>query len=166
MKSLRFLVVILLALFSQCKSDQKPNIVFILIDDLGWRDLGYMGSEYYETPNIDRLAKEGMIFSNAYANASNCAPTRASLLTGQYTPRHGIFTVQISERGNSEDRRLIPVKNSTEVSLDKISMAEALKPAGYVTAAFGKWHIGHTAKDHGFDTGFDREQTWLWRGPF
>ena len=158
MKSLRFLVVILLALFCQCKSDQKPNIVFILIDDLGWRDLGYMGSEYYETPNIDRLAKEGMIFSNAYANASNCAPTRASLLTGQYTPRHGIFTVHTSERGNSEDRRLIPVKNSTEVSLDKISMAEALKPAGYVTAAFGKWHIGHTAKDHGFDAGFDRDK--------
>ena len=158
MKLFHFLLFITLSLFSQCKSDQNPNIVFILIDDLGWRDLGYMGSEYYETPNIDQLAGRGMIFSNAYANASNCAPTRASLLTGQYPPRHGIFTVQSSERGNSEDRRLIPVKNSTEVSLDKISIAEALKPAGYVTAAFGKWHIGHTATDHGFDTGFDRNK--------
>jgi len=75
---------------------RPPNIVFILIDDFGWKDAGFMGSTYYETPNMDRLAKEGMVFTNAYTNAPNCAPTRASLLTGQYTPRHGIYTVKRS----------------------------------------------------------------------
>ena len=135
---------------------EKPNIVFILIDDLGWKDLGYMGSKYYETPNIDRLAKQGMIFTNAYANAANCAPTRASLLSGQYTPRHGVFTVANPARGKSEDRRLIPIENSREISLDKITIAEALKPAGYVSAAIGKWHVGYSPKEHGFEVGVDR----------
>src|SRR4030042_3391144 len=69
----------------------KPNFVFILIDDMGWKDLGFMGSRYYETPNIDRLAGEGIVFTNAYSNAPNCAPTRACLMSGQYTPPHGIY---------------------------------------------------------------------------
>jgi len=69
---------------------KRPNIIFIMADDMGWRDAGFMGSLYYETPNIDKLAGQGMVFTNAYANAANCAPTRASFLTGKYTPRHGI----------------------------------------------------------------------------
>ena len=91
--------------FSNSSAQEKPNIVFIFIDDLGWTDLGYMGSAYYETPNIDQLAKQGMIFTNAYANAANCAPTRASLLSGQYAPRHGVFTVANPARGESKDRQ-------------------------------------------------------------
>ena len=67
-----------------------PNIVFIFIDDLGWRDVGCYGSKYYETPNIDKLAAEGTVFTSAYANAPNCAPSRACLMSGQYTPRHGV----------------------------------------------------------------------------
>ena len=130
---------------------EKPNIVFIFIDDLGWKDVGYMGATYYETPNIDQLAKHGMIFTNAYANAANCAPTRASLLSGQYSPRHGVFTVANPARGESADRRLIPIDNSRKISLDKITIAEALKPAGYVSAAIGKWHVGNDAKEEGFD---------------
>jgi arylsulfatase A-like enzyme len=144
----------------------KPNIVFILIDDMGWKDLGYMGSEYYETPNIDRLAREGMIFTQAYANAANSAPTRACLLTGQYTPRHGLYTVGNSDRGKSKERRLIPVINSEEISTDKITINEALKSDGYVTAAIGKWHIGHTPQEHGFDVGFDRTELGYPRGHF
>lgn len=136
--------------------ESKPNIVFILIDDMGWKDLGYMGSEYYETPNIDRFAAAGMIFTQAYANAANSAPTRACLLTGQYTPRHGLYTVGNSDRGEAKDRRLIPVKNTEEVSLNKVTVNEALKKAGYISAAIGKWHIGHNSRDHGFDIGFDR----------
>lgn len=142
----------------QKKSEIKPNIVFILIDDLGWKDVGFMGSEYYETPNIDRLAKGGIIFTQAYANASNSAPTRASLLTGQYTPRHGLYTVANSDRGNPEDRRLIPITNIEEIPADKITINEALRSAGYKTAAIGKWHIGNTPAEHGFDVGFDREK--------
>ncbi|MFO7621537.1 MAG: sulfatase [Bacteroidales bacterium] len=136
--------------------ENKPNIVFILIDDLGWKDVGYMGSQYYETPGIDRLARGGMIFTQAYANASNSAPTRACLLTGQYTPRHGLFTVSNSDRGKAEDRRLIPVINSEEISPDKITINEALKSSGYISAAIGKWHIGLNPIQHGFDIGFDR----------
>ncbi len=141
-----------------CWAQDKPNIVFILIDDLGWTDLGYMGSEYYETPNIDRLANGGMIFTDAYANAANCAPTRASLLSGQYSPRHGVYTVGDPARGNSKDRRLIPIENSRKISLDKITIAEALEPAGYVSAAIGKWHIGNSPSEQGFDFHIDRNE--------
>jgi len=153
-----FTCAFLTGLCCTCKdlAETKPNIVFILIDDMGWKDLGYMGSEYYETPNIDRLAGEGMIFTQAYANAANSAPSRSSLLTGQFTPRHGLYTVGNSDRGEAKYRRLIPVKNQEEISLDKITVNEALKSAGYVSAAIGKWHIGHNSRDHGFDIGFDR----------
>jgi arylsulfatase A-like enzyme len=147
-------------LLMQCDTKPEtiktPNIVLILIDDLGWKDLGYMGSEYYETPNIDKLANQGMIFTQAYSNAANCAPTRASLLTGQYTPRHGVFTVASSERGESAWRRLIPTENNMDVALEKVTIAEALKSKGYVSAAIGKWHIGHSQAEQGFDFAIDR----------
>jgi arylsulfatase A-like enzyme len=97
-----------------------------------------------------------MIFTNAYANAANCAPTRACLLSGQYTPRHGVFTVAKPDRGESEDRRLIPIENSRKISLDKITIAEALKPAGYVSAAIGKWHVADSPQQQGFDVGINK----------
>ena len=133
----------------------SPNFVFILVDDMGWKDVGFIGSEYYETPNIDKLASEGMIFTNAYANAANCAPTRASLLTGQYTPRHGIYTVGSSKRGKSKDRRLIPIENTTILATDHITIAEALKSAGYVSASMGKWHMGNPPTDGPREQGFN-----------
>lgn len=132
----------------------KPNIVFIYIDDLGWADVGFNGSTYYETPNIDQLASQGIIFSQAYANAPNCAPSRASVMTGQYTPRHKIYTVGTSKRGQEEDRRMIPVPNTENLSLHYTTLAEALGDAGYATGHFGKWHLGDTGfhpEDQGFD---------------
>ncbi len=131
-----------------------PNIVLLYIDDLGWRDLGVMGSAYYETPNIDGLAERGMLFTNAYANAPNCAPSRASLMSGQYPPRHGIFTVASAERGEARQRRLVPPENQTHLDLEVVTVAEALKSAGYVTGHFGKWHLGgagYLPTDQGFD---------------
>jgi len=134
---------------------KKPNIVFIMIDDMGARDVGFMGSEYYETPNIDNLAGEGMVFTNAYANAANCAPTRACFLTGQYSPRHGVYTVGNSARGSSSDRRLIPIANDTTLDSHHITIAEALGAAGYVSVSIGKWHMG-TDPDLGpIGQGFD-----------
>ncbi|MCK4293209.1 MAG: sulfatase-like hydrolase/transferase [Planctomycetes bacterium] len=134
---------------------KKPNIVFIMIDDMGARDVGFMGSEYYETPNIDELVGEGMVFTNAYANAANCAPTRACFLTGQYSPRHGVYTVGNSARGSSSDRRLIPIANDTTLDSHHITIAEVLKPAGYVSVSIGKWHMG-TDPDLGpIGQGFD-----------
>ena len=86
---------------SDLSRNQKPNIVFIMADDLGWNDLGYTGSDYHETPCIDYLASEGMIFTNAYSAAANSAPSRACFMSGMYTPRHGVFTVGSSARGTS-----------------------------------------------------------------
>ncbi|MGB2823060.1 MAG: sulfatase, partial [Phycisphaerae bacterium] len=121
---------------------RKPNIIRNFIDDLGWRDVSFMGSKFYETPNIDRLASGGMVFTRAYANAPNCAPTRACLMSGQYTPRNGVYTVGSSERGQSRFRKLIPIKNNTILDAKVVTIAEALKPAGYITASMGKWHLG------------------------
>ncbi|OVE78673.1 hypothetical protein BVY01_04750 [bacterium I07] len=136
-------------------SNKSPNIILIYIDDLGWRDTGFMGSTFYRTPNIDSLAESGMIFTNAYANAPNCAPSRASLMTGLYTPRHGIFTVGSPRRGDSRNRKLIPVPN--EVTLDSgfITLPEVLKANGYKTAHMGKWHLGTGPETGPAAQGFD-----------
>ena len=129
----------------------RPNIVFINMDDLGWKDVAFMGSKFYETPNIDKLAAEGMIFTNAYANAANCAPSRACVMSGQYSPRHGVYTVGSSARGSAKTRKLIPTKNRTDLPDDNVTIAEALKASGYISATMGKWHLGSDPKTQGFD---------------
>jgi arylsulfatase A-like enzyme len=150
-------------LASACgEAASPPNIVFIYVDDLGWRDLGVMGSEYYETPNVDALASQGMLFTNAYSNAPNCAPSRASLLTGYYTPRHGIYTVNSAARGDTRLRRLIPVDNRTDLDTSFVTVAKALQSAGYVTGHLGKWHLGGEGSlptDHGFDWAVGGDQS-------
>ena len=130
---------------------EKPNIIYINIDDLGWADVGINGSTYYETPNIDRLAREGMIFSNGYAAAANCAPSRACAITGQNTPRHGVYTVKNSDRGNTKDRKLIPTKNTQHIKESNLSFGHALKQAGYATVTIGKWHVTKDPLKNGFD---------------
>jgi arylsulfatase A-like enzyme len=129
----------------------KPNIVFMFIDDLGWADLGFMGSEFYETPNIDRLAAGSLVFTDAYACAPNCAPSRACLMSGQYTPRHGIYTVGDPRRGNHRQRKLEPIENETVLGDRFVTIAEALKANGYTTASMGKWHLGADPTTQGFD---------------
>ena len=153
-KSLIGIILFSLAISYQVLAREKstgPNIVLINVDDLGWRDVGFMGSEYYETPNIDALAKEGMIFTDAYAAAANCAPSRACLMSGQWTPRHGIYTVQSSERGKSKDRKLIPTPNTTVIPDDIILLPQVLKSAGYATCHAGKWHLNDDPTTKGFD---------------
>ena len=142
-------------LMAAATQKRKPNIIFILIDDMGWKDAGFMGSHYYETPNMDRLAKEGMVFTNAYSTAPNCAPSRASILTGQYPPRTGIYTVGNSARGKAFRRKLIPIPNKTILDPAKITIAEALKSAGYVSASIGKWHLGDDPQYGPIAQGFD-----------
>lgn len=136
---------------NETKEVQKPNVLFINIDDLGWKDLGYMGNDYHETPNIDKLASEGMVFTNGYAGAANCAPSRACLMSGQTTSRHKIFTVGNSDRGNTKTRRIIPTPNNTTLPDATVTLAEMFKIAGYKTATMGKWHLGEDAKTQGFD---------------
>ncbi len=140
----------------------QPNIVFIFADDLGWKDVGYQGTDFYETPNIDRLAREGMVFTDAYAAAGNCAPSRACLLSGQYTPRHGVYAVTSTERGPKNLMRLLPIPNTVYLAPEMVTMAEALKEAGYATGCFGKWHLnsakvpGTEPGDQGFETVLDQ----------
>lgn len=129
----------------------RPNILLINIDDLGWKDLGVMGSTYYETPNIDRLAAGGMIFSQGYASAANCAPSRAALFSGQYAPRTGVYTVNNSDRGQSIHRKLIPTPNTEYLADSVVTIAEVLQQDGYRTAHVGKWHLGKNPATQGFD---------------
>jgi len=133
------------------KGGSKPNVLFIVVDDLGWNDVGLMGSPWFQTPNTDQLAREGMVFMQAYAGASNCAPSRASLMTGTATPRHGIYTVSPSARGNKKTRRLIPTKNTNFLEDDNPTIGDLFKEAGYVTGMFGKWHLGIDPLSQGFD---------------
>lgn len=138
------------------KNLDKPNIVFIMADDLGWNDLGYTGSDYHETPHIDRLASEGLVFTNAYAAAANSAPSRACLMSGMYTPRHGVFTVSPSARGNRKKRKLIPIENTEDLRADFVTLAEALKAQGYTCGHVGKWHLGDDNDGTGpLSQGFD-----------
>ena len=130
---------------------QKPNFVFVLADDLGWRDLGSYGSAYYETPHIDRLAAQGARFTDAYAAGNSCSPTRASILTGMY-PASTRVTDWIPGRTPPGAKLKIP-KWTNYLRHEETSIAEVLSEAGYATAAIGKWHLGQKgwwAEDHGF----------------
>lgn len=129
---------------------QQPNILFILIDDLGWRDLSCYGSSFYETPVLDRLAQQGLLFTNAYASCPVCSPTRASILSGKYPARLGM-TQWIGGRSHG---RLQDVPYLHYLPHTEISLATTLREAGYQTWHVGKWHLGDSAfypQTHGFD---------------
>ncbi|QZT37573.1 sulfatase [Halosquirtibacter xylanolyticus] len=148
---LKTLIALLMLSSTQIRAEKKPNVIVFLVDDLGYKDLGYTGSSFYETPNIDKVANEGIIFNNGYAGASNCAPSRACLLSGQNTPRHGIYTVKSSERGNVKTRKIIPTPN-TLVLQDKIqTLGNLFSTNGYKTISLGKWHVSNNPLTQGFD---------------
>ncbi|QTD38514.1 sulfatase [Polaribacter batillariae] len=146
---------------------QKPNVVFILADDLGINALNCYGNTLVESPNIDTLFSEGMHFTNGYSNDPTCAPSRASIISGQYVPRHKVY--RVADRYKKDKKTLkamqfLPpeinkVKGSgAGLSLDKITIAEALKSNNYTTSAYGKWHLGKNElqiKNQGFDEGYE-----------
>ena len=119
----------------------KPNVVLIVIDDYGQRDSGCYGSKYHRTPNIDRLAKEGLRFTDAYAACPVCSPTRAALMTGKYPARLNL-TDWLPGRPDRPDHRLKRPAIRMELPLEEVTLAEALKASGYMTAHIGKWHLG------------------------
>ena len=144
---------------------KPPNIVFFLADDLGQRDLGAYGSTFYETPNLDRLAKDGAKFTDAYAACQVCSPTRASLLTGQWPQRTGITDYIGAAKTPQEWKRntkLLPAPYTDRLALDAPTLAKAMKAAGYATFFAGKWHLGPEGwwpEKQGFDInmgGIDR----------
>jgi arylsulfatase A-like enzyme len=143
-----------------------PNIVFIMADDLGWRDVEFAGAEFFETPHIDQLARQGMSFTAAYSGGPNCSPTRACLMTGTYTPRHHIYTPGGRSKGNPKYMRLlVPAIGRKDKALEKqaaaqfpitnsldpkfVCIPEVLGASGYTTARLGKWHLGDDTQ--GFD---------------
>ncbi len=154
-------IATIISAFALAELPAKPNIVFILADDLGWADTLAAPHPFYETPNIDRMQREGMTFTAAYTCGPNCAPTRASLMTGMYTPRHHLYTPGGLSKGEVPLMKLkVPARKAgpkfeTFESLNNyilghwISVAEVLNPAGYTTACFGKWHLGQDTQ--GFD---------------
>lgn len=160
-----FLALFILLFFSCTKKTNKknknrfPNIVFILADDLGMHDLSYTGSKYYETPNIDCIATNGTVFTQGYAASSVCSPSRASIMTGQFTARHGItdwigaFTGASWRKQNHNDK-LLPAEYVNAIPSEAITLPEALKAGGYTTFFAGKWHLGEepsSPENNGFD---------------
>ncbi|MBI1372120.1 MAG: sulfatase-like hydrolase/transferase [Phycisphaera sp.] len=165
-------VVIFAAVLSPARAADKPlNFVLILVDDMGWMDLSCQGSTYYETPNIDKLASQGMRFTDAYAACAVCSPTRAAVLTGRYPARIGVtdwirarfqrggkvYDENPTEYVGGPKNKLLCPPNPFWMELDEVTIAEALKPAGYVSQHIGKWHLGdpgHFPQDQGFDFNF------------
>src|SRR6266850_127950 len=144
------LVAMVSATYGALSTPPKPNIIFILADDLGYADLNCYGSTFYETPNLDRLAAQGMRFTSAYAACPVCSPTRGSLLTGKYPPRFEVTDFI----GGNRTGKLIPASYKNHLELEEVTVAEALKSAGYVTGFIGKWHLGGKGfwpEQQGFD---------------
>jgi len=148
-----YLGILILPACETGKVADKPNIIFILVDDLGWRDVGFMGSQFYETPNLDQLASQGMVLTNAYAACAVCSPTRASIMTGKYPARLGITdwirplywrdtTVILNEYVGDSTRKLLCPPNPYWLDLEEYTIAEMLNQHGYSTAHIGKWHLG------------------------
>ena len=141
---------------TQTQPVSSPNFVFILVDDLGRTDIGVDGSKFYETPNIDQLANSGMRFTDGYATCQVCSPSRASIMTGKYTPRHNITDWIGASTGLNWKRndRILPSEYTHNLPAKDTTLAEAMKQGGYKTFFAGKWHLGSKGshpEDHGFD---------------
>lgn len=149
------LLILLCSSFAVSSSAQGvPNFVLFVVDDLGWRDLGCQGSDYYQTPNIDRLAENGVRFTNAYAACAVCSPTRASILTGKYPARLMLTQWLPAGRWDPDKEKMKEGRFLRQLPLEEITLAEALRPT-HATWHVGKWHLGGLPfsypEQHGFD---------------
>jgi arylsulfatase A-like enzyme len=146
--------VILFFLVASASASEQMNIVLILVDDLGWSDLACYGSDLHETPNVDQLADQGIHFTDAYAASSVCTPSRAALMTGEHPARLHMTVWSEAAKNPPLDKKVIPPVTKANLALEKITLAERLKEAGYLTAHIGKWHLGNAryyAQAQGFD---------------
>jgi arylsulfatase A len=143
------------------KAAARPNVIVILADDLGWADLGCYGSKCHKTPNLDRLAAQGMRFTDAYAACPVCSPSRAALLTGRYPPRYNI-TDWLPGRPDRPDQKLLRPVINQQLPRCETTLADVLKKAGYATGHVGKWHLGGKGslpEDHGFAVNIAGDET-------
>jgi arylsulfatase A-like enzyme len=150
------ILLLLVAVVGNAAELRQPNVVFILADDLGWRDLSVEGSDFYESPNVDRIANEGMRFTRGYASCQVCSPSRASIMTGKYPARLKITDWIGAAAGTDWKRntRLLPAQYQRHLPHDDLTMAEAFRKNGYRTFFAGKWHLGGQGsfpEDHGFE---------------
>lgn len=157
---------LLLVLFSVClisTAESKPNIVFILVDDMGYGDLACYGAPDAKTPNLDQLAAEGVRFTQCYANGAECTPSRTAILTGRYPQRVGGLECAIGTGnvGRYDDAIALAEKKDLGLPADFATLAPGLKKAGYATAVFGKWHLGYEPKFSPLDQGFDEFRGFL-----
>ncbi len=137
--------------------NHQPNILFILVDDLGWADLGYTGSTFYETPNMDKLASTGMVFTDAYAASPVCSPSRAAIMSGKYPARLNLTDYIPGNQfyGPHKNQKLASQPFKLQLDLEEYTLAEAFKDAGYKTFFAGKWHLGEEEKYYPLNQGFD-----------
>lgn len=158
--TVRFFSIMLLCVcfnagFAQTETAKKPNILFILVDDLGYHDLGYTGSRFYETPNIDKLASQSMTFTNAYAASPICSPSRAAIMTGKYPARLNLTDYIPGNRHYGPHTDQLLASHPFRLFLDpkETTIAEAFKSSGYHTFFAGKWHLGEKEypEQHGFE---------------
>ena len=146
---------------SLAQKDSRPNVLFILVDDYGWADVGVYGSNFYETPNIDKLAGRGIKFNNAYTASPVCSPTRASIMTGKYpsktynTDWFGAPQPWNYQNHWTRNKPLVPAAYNPKMELEEYTLAEAFKDAGYKTFFAGKWHLGETEEFWPEKQGFD-----------
>ena len=152
------LISLLLFLLIPIINAEKPHILYINADDLGVMDVSYNNGKF-RTPNIDQLAKDGMVFTNGYAPSANCAPSRACVHSGQWSARHGVYTVGNSDRGASHTRKIIPIKNTVHLPEGTVTMAEVLKAGGYKTIHLGKFHLGKDPLKMGYDVNIGGDHT-------
>jgi len=163
-KLISILFLLLVVLVSCTKQKKQPNIIFFLVDDLGWTDVGCYGSSFYETPNIDALAETGVRFTDAYAACHVCSPTRASILTGKY-PATINLTDWLPGRREFPFQKFSNALINKHLPYEELTIAEALKEVGYSTAIIGKWHLGENPSNpmaHGFDMHIPNNWPWGW----
>lgn len=173
MRSFQALLFASFCLLTVCvhAAAKKPNVIIFLVDDYGWMDASCYGSKFYRTPTVDKLASEGVRFSNGYAACPVCSPTRASILSGKYPARLHL-TDWLPGRGDRPDQKLLKPNIPQEMVLSEVTIAEALKRAGYATGHIGKWHLGGKGflpQDQGFDLnigGDDRGSPWSYFAPY
>jgi len=140
---------------------RRPNIVLILIDDYGWRDTGYNGSTFYETPNLDRLAREGMVFTDGYSASPVCSPTRAAIMTGKYPARLHLTAHLQGASNRYLHTKVLQPNTRLALPLEEVTIAELLREQGYRTACIGKWHLGAKGflpSEQGFDVSYGGDE--------